>query len=255
MIMTHTPDSVVTVEKTLAIIEYLREVDAATLSEIASELELAKSTVHRHLRTLKRSEYIVEKPEGYALSLKFLDLGEFTRTRDTAYQLVEETVTQLARETEERAQFLVDEHGQAVYVHRANGSHAVTADTHIGKRIPIHASAAGLAILSEFPQARIEAIIEQHGLDAQTNETITDPERLYSELEAIRDRGFSINDQGYIEGLRAIGAPVRDKDGSVIGGLSISGPINRFQGEWFEEELPSLLLGATNELELNIAFR
>lgn len=253
--MEHSSNSVITVEKTLAIIEFLRETDAATLSEIATELDLAKSTIHRHLVTLERSEYVVEKPEGYTLSLKFLDLGEFTRTRDSAYKLAEETVRQLAEETEERAQFLVEEHGQAVYVYRANGSHAVTADTHIGKRIPIHASAAGLAILSELPRERIETVVDNHGLDPLTDESITEPERLYGELEAIRGRGYSINDQGYIEGLRAIGAPVRDKDGDVIGGLSISGPINRFQGEWFEEELPSLLLGVTNELELNIAFR
>ncbi|WP_433633600.1 IclR family transcriptional regulator [Halomicrococcus sp. NG-SE-24] len=253
--MSHPPNSVVTVEKTLSIIEYLRKADTASISEVASELDLAKSTVHRHLSTLKRSEYVIKKPEGYALSLKFLDLGEFTRTRDTVYQLAEETVVELATETDERAQFLVEEHGQAVYVYRANGSHAVTADTHIGKRIPIHASAAGLAILSELPTDRIETIIDQHGLESLTNETITEPDELYSELEEIRERGFSINDQGYIEGLRAIGAPVLDKNGTVIGGLSISGPINRFRGEWFEEELPSLLLGATNELELNIAFR
>jgi DNA-binding IclR family transcriptional regulator len=253
--MSNQRHSIATVEKTLSIFEYLREADTASITEIAVELGLAKSTVYRHLSTLEHCEYVIEKPDGYALSLKFLDLGESTRTRESAYQLAEEKVDALATQTGERAQFLVEEHGQAIYVYRANGTNAVIADTYIGKRIPIHASAAGLAILSELPCSRVEHIIEQRGLEPLTDMTITEPEALRQELETTRKRGFSINNQGYIEGLRAIGAPVLDQDGSVIGGLSISGPINRFQGDWFEKELPSLLLGATNELELNIAFR
>jgi DNA-binding IclR family transcriptional regulator len=131
----------------------------------------------------------------------------------------------------------------------------VKADSYPGKRVPVHASAAGLAILSKLSTDRVEAIIARHGLEALTSETITDRDDLFDELDRIRERGYSVNDQGTIEGLRAVGAPVTDADGEVIGGLSISGPINRMRGERFEEEFPSLLLGATNELELNIAYQ
>lgn len=244
-----------TVERTLDLIEFLREHGPTTLSTITATLDLPKSTVHRHLRTLEQRNYVIHGDGGYALSLRFLDLGEHTRIRFPEYRLAAEKVDELAGETEERAQFMIEEQGRAVYVYQQTGQHAVKADTHPGKRVPIHASAAGLAILSQYSQQRIDAIIDQHGLTALTSNTITDPEALHDELDQIRERGYSINDQGIINGLRAIGVPVIGPDNDVIGGLSISGPINRIEGERLNEELPSLLLGATNELELNITYQ
>lgn len=246
---------VTSVEKTLGIFELLRETDTATTSTIAAELDVAKSTAHRHLKTLERWEYVTLEEDGCSLSFKFLDLGTTVRRRETAYVLAKEKVEELARETGERAQFLIEEHGRAVYVHLATGEHAVEADTYPGLRVPIHASAAGLAILSALPREDVDAIVDRHGLEPLTPHTITNRERLYEVLEAAREREYSINDRGYIQGLRAIGAPVRNAGGDVLGGISISGPSNRMQGGRFESELPSLLLGATNELELNIAYR
>lgn len=248
-------NTVTSVEKAFDVVELLRTVGTARLSTVTEELDLSKSTAHRHLKTLERRGYVVDTDEGYALSLQFLDLGEYARTRKPESQLAMEKVRELAQRTDERAQFMVEEHGRAVYVYRETGTHAVKADSYPGKRVPIHASAAGLAILSELTPSRVEAILDRHGLEALTSQTITDRGELFDELDYIRERGYSINDQGTIEGLRAIGAPVTNADDEVIGGLSISGPINRMRGDRFDDEFPSLLLGATNELELNIAYQ
>lgn len=246
---------VTTVDKTLQILEILLENRTATISTIASELGIAKSTAYRHLQTLQRWEYVSIDEDGCSLSLKFLDLGMSVRRREKAYTIAKEKVEELAESTGERAQFLVEEHGRAVYVCLATGEHAVEADAYPGMRVPIHASAAGLAILSTYSREQVNKIVDRHGLEAMTPNTITNREALHEELEAARDREYSINDRGYIQGLRAIGAPVKNAEGDVIGGISISGPSNRFQGDRFESELPSLLLGTTNELELNIAYR
>lgn len=243
------------VERTLVLVKFLREHGPATLSEIAANLQLAKSTVHRYLQTLEHEGFVIAGDEEYMLSLRFLALGEHARGQHPEYRLAREKVSELAEQTAERAQFIVEESGQAVYVYQQLGSTAVKADTYPGKRVPIHASAAGLAILSEYPRHRIDAITDQHGLEAITSETITDSETLNDQLQQTRERGYSINDQGVIEGLRAIGTPVIGPDGTVIGGLSISAPINRMEGKRLTEELPTLLLGAANELELNIAYQ
>ncbi|EMA44841.1 IclR family transcriptional regulator [Halococcus saccharolyticus] len=243
------------VGRTLDVLEFLREHGAATLSTVATELDVSKSTAHRHLRTLEGREYVVEHDDGFHLGLRFLDLGEFTRRCRPEYRLAKEKVVELADEVDERVQFMVEEHGRAVYVHQHSGRHAVEANTHPGKRVPIHASAAGLAILSELPSAAIDRITDRHGLSAVTPKTLSTREALERELQATCDRGYSINDQGIIEGLRAVGAPVTGPEGGVIGGLSISGPLHRMEGERLEERIPSLLLGATNELELNIAYQ
>lgn len=242
------------VEQTLDIVAHLRDAGRTSVTEIADATDCAKSTAHRHLETLVAEEYVVRDGDEYALGLKFLEHGELARSRDPRYALAAEKVQAVAEETDERAQLIVEEHGRGVYVHRATGENAVDVNTHLGKRVPLHASAAGLSILSELPTERVEAIMDERGLPARTPETITDRETLFEELEVVRDRGYSFNDQGFVNGLRAVGVPITGRDDAVVGGLSVAGPINRFRGDRFREELPSLLLGVANELELKIAY-
>lgn len=254
--MTDRPEDgrVKTTETAFEIIEYLSERDGGRISAVAADLDLAKSTVHRHLHTLVELEYVVEEDGVFRPGLGFLQLGERTRSRREAYRLASEAVADLAAETEERAQFVVEEHGRGVYVFRETGPRAVHTDSEIGKRIPIHATAAGKAILAFLPDDRVAEILDRRGLPAVTDHTITDERTLQDELAEIRERGYSSNRQENTPGLRAIGVPVKREDGTPIGALSVSGPTHRFQGPRFERELPNLLLGTANELELNVQY-
>jgi DNA-binding IclR family transcriptional regulator len=247
-------NKVKTTSTVFTIIESLEEGDGVRISELANELGLAKSTVHRHLATLCELEYVVKEGDEYHLGLQFLGLGEFVRNRKRSYQLAREKVEELGRETEERAQFIVEEHGLGVCVHRAIGRKAVKADLEVGKRVPMHATSAGKSILANLPSERLEAILDERGLPRYTENTITDRATLYEELEVVRSRGFGINNQEHVSGLKAVGVPVIGPEDQVIGSLSVSGPAHRMKGEWLEETLPDLLLGTANELELNIAY-
>ena len=254
MSMETDPGTVKTTGTAFEIIEMLAREDGGHITELSTELGLAKSTIHRHLSTLEELGYVVKEDNKYQLGFRFLKLGEYTRSRDEIYKLAKEQVQKIAERTDERAQFIVEEHGEAVYVFRETGEHAVQTDSEIGKRIPLHATAAGKAILSRLSREEVDEIIEQHGLSAMTANTNSDSDELHDELQTIRDRGFSINHQENIEGLRAIGVPIEYPDGRVFGALSVSGPIHRFRGEFVEDTIPSLLLGTANELELNIKY-
>ena len=245
-------DTVSSAETLFDIVEHISEAEGQTLSQISENLDYAKSTVHRHLTTLEQRGYVV-KNGGYYVSLRFLELGQQARTRHHAYPLAREKVDELAAETNERAQFIVEEHGEAVYVHRAFGEHAVRTDPGIGKRIPLHATSAGKSILAMMPPAKSSRIIEQTSFEKITSKTITDSDDLYAELEHIQERGYAFNREENLNGLHAVGAPILGPKEDVIGALSVSGPSHRLVGERFKNELPSLLLGTTNELELNIS--
>lgn len=235
------------------IIEAIKASGGMTITQLSDELGYAKSTVHRHLKTLEEIDYVVEDTEGYHLGLRFLDLGQHARRRHRGYALAREKVEELAEETEERVQFIVKEHGDAVYLHRACGKYAVHTDPGIGSRIPLHATATGKAILASLDEDELRDILDRITLTSITEATITDRDQLFEELETIRERGYSYNYQENLEGLNAIAVPVVDPNLGVIGAIGVSGPTNRLTGNWFEEELPNLLLGTVNELELNIA--
>lgn len=241
-----------TTNTTFDILEELQSVDAASLSELTDRMGLAKSTVHRHLVTLQNRGYVVKENGNYHLGMRFLRLGEHARNRKK-FSLVESKVEELAEITQERAQLVVEQSGYAVFVYIAHGEHAVRTDPGVGHRVPITVGASGKSILAHSPKERIEWILDEHGLPAVTEHSITSMEELIEELELIREQGFGTNDQESMDGLRAVGVPIRGSDGYAIGGLSVSGPIRRMRGERYEEELPNLLLGVANELELNIA--
>lgn len=247
------PDTVRTAETVFAVLEYLKESDGATVSQVAGDLGCAKSTASRHLSTLVEMGYVVREGDQFHVGLRFLDLGQRARTRQQGYSLAKAKVEEIAEQTGERAQFIVEEHGEAVYLHRSFGEHAVRTDPGIGSRIPLHATSAGKAILAHLPDPKRREVLEQADFDPITEHTITDREQLLEELETIRERGYSFNQQENLEGLHAVGVAVAGPENGIIGALSVSGPTHRLEGEWFREDLPSLLLGTANELELNIA--
>lgn len=242
------------IETTITILESIQAQNGARGQEIANDTGLTSSTVHRHLRTLNNQGYVVQEGDEYNLSFRFVEFGEFVQHRKPEFDLARDTVAELAARTEERAQYFVEEHGKAVYVCYETGKHGVKTDAHVGKRIPLHASGGGKAILAHLPDERVDEIIEHHGLPALAENTITDRETLLAELEQIRDQGYSFNKQEYSVGSRAVGAPVIDNNGQLRGALSVTGPTLRMTGDWFNEELPNLLLGVANELVLNISY-
>lgn len=247
-----TNETVQAVETAFTILSAIEENDGMTLTELADGLSLAKSTVHRHLRTLNELQCVSHEDGEFQLGFGLLSFSEAAKHKDEAYQLAEEKVEELALETDERAQFMVEENGVGFCVFRATGESAVETEPQIGSRMPLHATAAGKSILAFLPNHRIREIFEE-GMEPATEETITDLETLHDELETVREQGYAINEGEHIPGLAAFGAPVRRPDGGIVGAISISGPERRFEEPEIRRHVRSQLLGTTNELELNIA--
>lgn len=234
----------------LDVVETIRDLDGARVTELADEMGKSPSTVHSHLATLAEEEYVVKEGDTYVLGLRFLDLGDYVQNRKSAYQTAGSYAEQLADETECRAVFAVEENGRGVYLHTHSGKHAVWHYSTLGKRFYLHQTAVGKAILSRLSEPVVDGIVDRWGLPAETENTITDRDRLVDELEEIGERGFSFNYEEQIEGVKAVGVPVNDATGRVVGAFSVASPANRMSDEWFEEELPAIALGIANEFEL-----
>jgi len=253
---THTDRrTLATTRTSLAVVDRLKELDGARVTELAEEMDLAASTVHSHLATLEDAGYVVKDGDTYKLGLAFLNLGEYVRESHEYFSLAESKVEQLAEETGGRAHFIVEEHGRGIYIYTRSGKHAVETFSRDGRRLYLHRTAAGKAILAYLSRQRVEEILDRHGLPRRTSNTITDREELFEELRAVRERdGIAFNTEEQVRGIRAAGAPVRDPNGVVIGALSVSGPTHRMKGDRLHEEVPDIVLGTANELELEIEY-
>jgi DNA-binding IclR family transcriptional regulator len=246
--------TVKSVQTALDVTDYLKENGGAGVTELADELGHSKGTIHSHLATLYENEYVIKDGDEYRLSLRYLELGEFVKDRLGFYGVVKDEVDDLAAETGELAQFATLEHGRAVYLYKVGGEKAVQTASTIGKREYVHCLALGKAMLAYLPRARVDGIIDRHGLPPVTEKTITDREELYETLEVVRERGYAIDNEEKIESLRCVGAPVKTNDHEVLGAVSISGPASRMEGERFEEELPNKVMRSANVIEINAKF-
>lgn len=249
------PDRTVgSVKRVLEIIQILNARDGAGVTEVANELDIAKSTAHSHLATLQQHEFLVSENDEYKTGLRFLEVGELARRRRDEYRSIEEKVKEISGETGERTQFIVPEHGRGVYLFMEIGANAVQTDAYIGKRIPLNASSAGKAILAHFPEEKLQSVFSDRGLEARTDESITDPAALRDELATIRERGYALNEDEATIGVRAVGVPLMGEGNEVLGALSVSAPAHRLKGSEFRERLPDYIMGVANELQLNIEF-
>ena len=249
------PRTLQTVSRAFDIVRALEELDGAGVTELTEHLGLSKSVVYNYLSTLREEKFVVKQGDTYELSLQFLLVGEYVRYQNVLYQVGKPALDDLAEKTGEFAHLAAEEHGLGINLYKVSGEKAVGSEYQVNKLQRadyLHFSATGKAILAHLPRERVEWIIDRYGLPAKTESTITDREALFEELETIRERGHSRNEEEEITGLQAIGAPVRNRHGEVLGSISVSGPVRRISESGFQEELIEEVVNTANIIEVNI---
>lgn len=257
-----TPGTVRTTERSLAIVGLVQRRGGAGLATLVDELDLAKSTVYKHLCTLERNGYLVKEDGTYHIGLKFHHRGEYARLRKRGYRLAGRTVRDLAERTNEEVDFVVENDGRVITIHESYHPSNPYHDevdfsagdlSRSGTYYHMHCTAAGKAILAGLPAERVESIVEKWGLPERTDRTRTTLRALYEDLERARERGYAVADEEYADGLRAIGVAVENPDGSLLGGLSMSVPTYRREDGGFEEDASRLIREAAADLEGELA--
>jgi DNA-binding IclR family transcriptional regulator len=246
-----TRDSVRAVHLSYDVIEALRDLDGAGVTDLADHLDLAKSTVYRHLTTLDRRGYVVREAGTYRPSLRFVGLGEHAKRNVAIYDVAKAECRRLADETGEIAHFVVEEHGTGVYLRKARGDDAVRATPQTGDRVPLYRTAPGRAILAHLPDGRVDEVLDRGRGDDRVAGDAVDREELFASLDDVRDRGVAADDGDFIPGIRSVAAPVTTPDGHPRGAVSITGPESRLSGDRWDETLPELVRGAANVVEVN----
>lgn len=243
-----------TTTKSLALIEKLNELNGVRIHELEERMEMTKGAIHNHLSTLREHGYVTKEGNKYYLSYKFLSVGGRVRRRSPLYRIGHEKVNQLANDTGMLANLMSEECGRGVYLYQARGDYGINLDTHVGYRISLHNTGIGKAILAYLTHDRVEDIIETWGLPKTTKNTITDRQRLFEELEQVRNHGYAADHEERTEGLTCIAAPVRLEE-ELLGAISISAPTKRLGNDGFDEDIIAAVESTANEIALNIKYR
>lgn len=234
-----------TTQTSLLLLEAINEIGHGTLSELAEHTGLAVSTLHTHLQTLEKNEYVTRIDGSYYLGMKIFHLGENARMRDPRYRLARQTASELADKVSEEVNFAIEENGRSIILFDETGSSHAD-EFQVGRYFHMHSSASGKAMLAEYSEERVHEIIERWGLPEHTDQTITDVDELFAELEQIREQGYAVNKQEELVGLRAVAMAITEPDGSLFGTLDISGPVYRLPAD---EDLAAQLRPFVGDLE------
>lgn len=240
-----------TTETSFAVVHAIEDAGGATFTGLRSELDLPKSTLYYHLNTLEKLGYVVQEDGVYQLGLRFLSHAEHAKRKERAFDVVRSEARDLADRIPEEISFATAENGRLVVVYHNIGGSAMT-DFGIGQYLYLHATANGKVLLAEMPESRVDEIVDRWGLPALTENTITDRAVLKTELDAVRERGYAVNDEEQREGLRSVGAKITKPDGSVLGALAIDGATYRMTEEQIEAQTIGELFDTIDQIETKI---
>ena len=227
------------VERALNILELVaHRRDGLTNSEISHKLAIPKSSASYILRTLERRGYLRRDAASgrYRLGLKILSLGGDAQSNLDIADVALPFMRSLVERVHLTSHLAVLDQGEAVYIEKVEAPGFFKVNTWVGRRMYLHSTSVGKALLAWLPKPELEAIVRQQGLKKRTPKTIHTVSRLLADLELVREQGHAVDDEENSLGARCLGAPIVDAEGNVTAALGVSGTLTQVD----EENLPKI---------------
>jgi len=219
-----------TVVKGLKVLEALAVSEGPrTLTDLAGQCGMSKSNAHRLLRTLEECGYVRRASDGrrYEASLRLWEIGIRVAAKLDLRAVAVPYLRELAARTQETAHLSVFDGVEALYIDKADGTHAVRTYVNIGDRAPAYCSTSGKAMLAYEPEETVRKVAA--GLKRFTEKTVTSLSRLRADLELIRKQGYSVTSGEWRPGVLGIATAIKSPSGQVVGAIGVAGPEERMR--------------------------
>jgi DNA-binding IclR family transcriptional regulator len=222
--------------ETLALAEKPRGV-----SELASELNLTKSNVHRLLQALAQRGFVTKDSETnrYKMTLKLWELGAHILSRIDLKETSSGHLRDLAKQTTETVHLSVLDDAGVIYIDKIDSLQPVRAYSRIGGRAPAYCVATGKALLAHQPASAVARIAEN--MERFTSRSLKNAEELSQDLARVRQLGYAVNRGEWREGVCGIAAPIRDSSKAVIAAVGLSGPAVRMNAGVMRDLAPIVM--------------
>lgn len=244
--------TVQSVERAMALLEVLGEdEEGQRLTDLARRTGLSVSTTHRLLTTLEQRRFVeFDRSDGlWHVGRGAFTVGaSFVRHRNFVAPALP-VLRRLRDQTRETANLGVVDDGEVVVLTQVESREIMRAITRVGGRAPMASSGMGKAILASYPDADIEAIVRQYGLRKVTERSITSVAALRRDIAAIRERGYAVDDEENVTGLRCVAAVVHNVQAEALCAISVSGLAVRVTDKR-AHDLGELVAQAARELTL-----
>lgn len=224
--------------KALLILEEFMTADTYLgVNQIAEALNLPKSTVSNVLSVYENRGFVERDSHSgkFKLGIKALELSNHTYQTNDVRRILQPFMQELGRYSMENVLLATYNGGEVVYIGAVHEERTTFNGRYlIGVRAPVYCTGIGKAMLAFLGEAELKRVLEK-GLRPFTENTITDEAQLRAELKKIRQQGFAVDNMEHEFGIKCVGVPIRNSEGEVVAGMSISGPSPRMSEDKIED--------------------
>jgi IclR family pca regulon transcriptional regulator len=227
------------------------------ITDLANELQLNKSTVHRYVETLQTLGYLEqdEQTRKFRLGIRVVDFAAAILGGMELRQIALPFLEALSAELGLTVNMSVLDGNDIVYIGRVRTNKIINLELYVGSRLPAYCTSMGKVLLAFLPPKELEAKLSQIKLEQRGPNTITDKAKLLEELHRIRERGFSINNEELANGLRSLGAPVRSRGGEVVAAINIAVHTSMTSAIEMQNVLAPKLLATADRISKQLGYR
>lgn len=231
-------NSIQVIERMMTLLDALAgSTEPMGLKQLAAECSLHPSTAHRILASMTAARF-VERHDGgaYRLGIRLLELGHLVKTRINLREIALPHMQSLHEELGEAVNLAVRRDDQIVYIERtSSGRSKVRVVYLVGDSAPLHLTSIGKLFLADAGPEWTRQYAKRTGLPGKTEHSLTTLPALEKDLDWVRRHQLANDLQEAEVGLRCIGAPIRDDEGVLVAGLSVSAPTERHQADWAQK--------------------
>ena len=215
------------------------------MTQIAEQVGIHKSTVHRMLATLEKKRFVKRDPDTgmYRLGIRLLQMAYLTLEHNDLHQVAAPFLRSLGQRYQENVHLAVLDDTDVVFTYIIESPQRVKLAAAIGQRLPAFATASGKAILAYMPEKMVRGILDR-GMPQWTPYTHNSPDTFFEDIDSFKEQGFAISEQEYEAEINAVAAPIFDLDGGPIASVAVAGPAYRLTRAHMIEIGPSVVATA-----------
>jgi IclR family pca regulon transcriptional regulator len=246
-------DFVQSLERGLAVIRaFGPERPALTLSDMARQTGLSRAAARRFLLTLVKLGYVHFDGRMFSLRPRVLELGYAYLSTLSLNEVAATHMEDLVAEMRESSSIAVLDGDDIAYVVRVPTQRIMTVAIAVGTRFPAYATSMGRALLAYLPPGELDAYLDRVELRPLTKRTVTDVHVLRATLREVAAQGYAVVDQELEDGLRSVGAPIRDAGGQVFAAINMSVHASRATLDHLRRRILPRLLETAARIEVDL---
>lgn len=228
-------NSIQVIERMMSLLDALAAApEPQALKQIAAATGLHPSTAHRILGAMTHARFVERGEAGsYRLGIRLLELGNLVKSRINLREVALPFMQRLHEEIGEAVNLGIRHDDEIVYIERTSSGRSLVRVVYlVGGRAPLHLTSVGKLFLAEDGPEAVHAYTRRTGLPGKTPTSLTTQPALEKELDRIRRHGVSFDNEEAETGLKCVAAPIRDDEGKLVAGLSVSAPTERHNPDW-----------------------